>query len=181
MKLNRINLEGFIFSVPGGERVNRHAPDDFPADAYGAQWHPEGREGSESLPEIPPLTLTYLTPAETEDGEPVGHSRTFTEAEIEAAKDIPVEPVPVPQSLTRREFHLAAASVGITRQTILDQIALIPDETQRNLALIDYEESRDFRRDWPLLASMAGNLGVTETQLDDLFRLGASYRNTPAV
>jgi len=168
MNLNQINLEGFVFGVRGGERVKPHS-DPFPADAYGAQWDNE------------PLTMTSYTPAETEEGDPVEHTKVFTESEIEAAKAIPDEPPPPPQSLTRREFHLAAASVGITRQTILDQIALIPDETQRNLALIDYEESRDFRRDWPLLATMAGNLGVTETQLDDLFRLGRSYRNQAAV
>lgn len=168
MELNRVDFEGFIFSVNGGERVKPHS-EPFPADSYGAEWDAET------------LTLTYYTPAETEEGDPVEHTKVFTESDIDAAKAVPDEPPPVPQSLTRREFHLAAASVGITRQTILDQIELIPDQQQKALALIDYEESRDFRRDWPLLASMAGNLGINSDQLDDLFRLGIAYRNTPAV
>lgn len=108
---------------------------------------------------------------------------TITDADLTAALAYEPPPYvpPVPESLTRREFHLAAASIGITKDAIIFAISQIDDDQQRLLAQIDYEESRDFRRDWPMLALMASDLGITEQQLDDLFRLGATYRNKPAV
>jgi len=49
------------------------------------------------------------------------------------------------------------------------------------LAKIDYEESQEFVRSWPLLASMAVGMGIGDNELDDLFRLGATYRNQPSI
>lgn len=79
------------------------------------------------------------------------------------------EPIPVPDSLTRRQFHLAALSMGITKETILSAIDGIEDEAQRAYAKVEYEEASLFKRDWPLLIEMGHRLGLTEEDVDNLF------------
>jgi len=162
--LARITPEGFVFKVPGGETVTPHPEGTFPADAFNPSFDPET------------LTLTYHTPPSKEGGDPVEHQRTFTSAEIESAKTPPPAPLPVPESLSRKDFRLAAASVGITKDVILTQLNGIEDEQVKDLAIIEYEESLRFTRQWPLLEALAGQLGLSSEQIDDLFRLGKSFK-----
>jgi len=73
----RINLEGFIFSVAGGERVTPHADGTFPTDAEFVGYDAET------------LTVTYKTPNGTDDeGNQLWAEQTkvFTESEVESAK-----------------------------------------------------------------------------------------------
>jgi hypothetical protein len=79
----------------------------------------------------------------------------------------------VPDSLTRRQFHLAALSLGLTKEIILTAINTIQDETQQALAKVDYEEASVFKRDWPLLVQMAHTLSLTDDQIDQAFIQGA--------
>jgi hypothetical protein len=43
--------------------------------------------------------------------------------------------------------------------------------TQDRVVQIEYEARNEWRRDWPLVIDAAGELGLTDAQLDDLFTL----------
>jgi hypothetical protein len=101
------------------------------------------------------------------DESKLGTEPTMEEIEAEANK------TKVPDSLTRRQFHLAALSMGITKETILQAIEGIEDETQRAYAKADYEEASVFKRDWSLLVQMAHTLSLTDDQIDQAFIQGA--------
>lgn len=80
---------------------------------------------------------------------------------------LPVEPAPVAR-VTPRQARLALKSAGLLT-AVTDWIALADEETQ-----IDWEYATEIRRDWPPIAACATALGLTETQLDDLFTLAAA-------
>jgi len=77
----------------------------------------------------------------------------------------PERVVPVPHEVTRRQLFLAVLSaLNLTRSQLR---ASLTDEA----SLIDFDEAQTFRRDYPLLLSLAKALGYTTEQIDDLFRL----------
>jgi hypothetical protein len=47
-------------------------------------------------------------------------------------------------------------------------------EPQRSAARIDWESAAEFRRDFPLLVGLAAAIGLTESQVDDLFAAAAA-------
>ena len=100
------------------------------------------------------------------------------QSEINSALEfIPEILVEVPQSLTRRQFHLIAFSLfGLTESVILSNINSISDETQRTLATIDYVEASVFRRNQDLLNSMAVSFGISQSELDTAFIQGAKIQ-----
>lgn len=75
---------------------------------------------------------------------------------------------PVPAEVTRRQARQALFLNGY-----LDQVAVkinaIADPIIRTMAQIEWEDSQTFRRDRPLVISIGTALGMTSTQLDDLF------------
>ena len=77
--------------------------------------------------------------------------------------------VPVPESVTRRQ-----AKVSLLQAGLLDEveagIEAITDEMTRRIARIEWDSAQEVRRDWPLLVQIAGQIGITDEQLDDLFR-----------
>lgn len=82
----------------------------------------------------------------------------------------PILPKP-PKSVTRRQAKEALIRVGMLSQveTVLETIE---DNVERIIAKNYYEESNEFERDNPILNSLATeHLGMTEGELDDLFRL----------
>jgi hypothetical protein len=75
-----------------------------------------------------------------------------------------VAPPPVvPQSVTPRQVRLLLLSQGLLSQVT----ALI--EQQDEATQIAWEYASEFRRDEPLLLSLATTLGLTNQQLDDFF------------
>ena len=66
----RINLEGFIFPVSGGEIVYPHDPETFPANAEFVSFDAET------------LTVAYTVPSEVEGEESTEGTVTFTEEQI---------------------------------------------------------------------------------------------------
>ena len=66
----RINLEGFIFPVAGGEVVYPHEPDTFPNNAEFVSFDAET------------LTVAYTLPSEVEGEEPTEGQVAFTEEQI---------------------------------------------------------------------------------------------------
>ena len=75
----------------------------------------------------------------------------------------------VPVSVTRRQAIQALRIHGITKAMVSDALAAIPDALQRDLAMIEWEDSQVFERNRELVASMGAAFGMNATQLDALF------------
>lgn len=76
----------------------------------------------------------------------------------------------VPQSVTMRQARLIALDAGLL-EAIEDAISGM-DEASK----IEWEYALEVRRDHPLIASLSSTLGLTETQVDDLFRAAAQIQ-----
>lgn len=79
---------------------------------------------------------------------------------------------PVPSSVSRRQGRLALLQVGRLNQ-VEDAIAAISDPAQKMAAQIEYE-ANTWARDNDFLKAMWADLGGTEEELDDLFRLAVT-------
>lgn len=78
----------------------------------------------------------------------------------------------VPQSVTMRQARLALVQTGMLTQAN-DAVAAMPG-AQGDAARIEWEFSSTVERHWPLVQALGAALGLTEAQLDDLFRLAAT-------
>jgi hypothetical protein len=92
-------------------------------------------------------------------------------------------PEPVPASVTRRQLYRGLMQVGWLGTTmpqidaaITAMIGAMP-EPPREVARVEFFTSRDFLRNNPLLVSalMSPPLNKTSAQVDDFFRLCASF------
>ena len=98
------------------------------------------------------------------------------------------DPVGVPQSLTRIQFASAAFSLGIIGESEAEEwsgpgtlpalvatyIDTLPAE-QRPFARIRFRGAQTIERNDPFILALAGELNMTTEQVDDLFRLGATF------
>lgn len=87
-------------------------------------------------------------------------------AEIEALQNAPAK-VPVFVS----KFQAKAA---LLQSNLLDQVeALMADPLTPAVAKLAWTDAQEFRRNSPILLFMSSELGMTEEQIDDLFRAAA--------
>lgn len=85
------------------------------------------------------------------------------------APPAPVEPVVVvPQVVTRRQARQALLLAG-RLQDVQPAIDAIADPLQRGMVQIEWDDSQEFRRDWPSLNLLASTVGMTAADLDALF------------
>lgn len=82
------------------------------------------------------------------------------------------EPEPVPQSVTMRQARLALLSIGML-QAVDMAIDALP-EPQRTAARIEWEYSQEVERNKEFVLLLAPALGLTDEQLDDLFRVAVT-------
>lgn len=80
----------------------------------------------------------------------------------------PADPPPVPTEVSAAEGRLALLQGGVL-DVLEAWIATQPRAKQ-----IEYAARSSWRRDWPLVATGATALGLTEAQVDDLFRQAAT-------
>jgi hypothetical protein len=75
---------------------------------------------------------------------------------------------PVPDSITMRQGRLA-----LLRLNLLDAVNValnsIPDEKERKAALIEWEYAQTIDRNSPWVISLSQTLGLSDSDLDDLF------------
>lgn len=161
MILKTVTLEGLHFRKQGkGGAYRADLPFTPEADAFAERWDAET------------LTLTYYTPNEPEeDGTPVDpteHSRTITQAEIDAgiAEVTTPKPAPVPEKVTQRQLRLATSRAGIDLSAL---IASLPDGQAKTEAQIELEYASYILRDAPLVSSLAALAGLDDAALDSLF------------
>jgi hypothetical protein len=78
-------------------------------------------------------------------------------------------PPPPPEAVTARQARLALLGAGLL-DNVEGALAAIPDPLSRRAAQIEWEYALEIRRDSPLIAALAPLLGLTDEQVDDLFR-----------
>lgn len=81
-------------------------------------------------------------------------------------------PLPVPAVVTMRQARLALLKNNMLTQ-VNTAVANMPGAAG-DTARIEWEFSSTVERNRPLVQSLIGALGLTESQLDDLFRLAAT-------
>lgn len=86
--------------------------------------------------------------------------------------DAQPDPGPVPAQVTRRQGRLALLQAGKLAQ-VEAALAAITDPTEKMAAQIEYEADT-WERGNAFLQGMWAQLGGTESQLDDLFRLAVT-------
>ena len=74
----------------------------------------------------------------------------------------------VPFSVTRRQLKLQLTLSGFNLSLIDYVIGQLP-EPDRSFALIGWNDSTDFERDNPLIKQLAPQLGLSESQVDQIF------------
>lgn len=85
----------------------------------------------------------------------------------------PPPPAPVPASVTRAQAKLALLQSGLLDQ-VQPAIDGIADPVQKQAAQIEWDDRLTFERNAGALVAMASMLGMTDAQIDDLFRLAAT-------
>lgn len=81
-------------------------------------------------------------------------------------------PAEIPQAVTMRQCRIALLDAGLL-DAAKSSIATMPG-TEGERARIDWEYAQEVRRDWPLIGYMAGDLGLTDEQVDSLFVAAAA-------
>lgn len=87
----------------------------------------------------------------------------LTQEEIDAAYR-----ASIPQEISRAQFILALLQINL-----LDDVEAAIASADR-ATQINYKERLTFRRDFPLIATMAAALGKTDPEIDAVFILGAT-------
>lgn len=87
-----------------------------------------------------------------------------------------VKPPQPLQPLDRLEFWLAAAEIGVTKQSVINhaQAAYAADPIALAKAMAFIEEAQRYRREDPILIAMAAAEGITEAHLDALWGWASS-------
>lgn len=96
-----------------------------------------------------------------------GSSRLATQAEVDAATASAARAAIVP--VTRRQMLTALHRAGLLA-TIKGAVAASGDVELQ----IAFDESQEFQRDNPFLATMAAALGKTDAEVDAIFALAAT-------
>jgi hypothetical protein len=85
---------------------------------------------------------------------------------------VDVPPPPVPGRVTMRQARLALLGIGLL-DAVEPALAAIADPVERRAAEITWEYSIEVQRSNPLISALAAGLGLTEADLDNLFRSAA--------
>jgi hypothetical protein len=75
--------------------------------------------------------------------------------------------------VTPRQMRIALISSGIAIETVEAMIDSLP-EPNRSVAKVTWEYSIEFRRTNPLISALAPALGLSEEQVDDIFKLAST-------
>jgi hypothetical protein len=80
---------------------------------------------------------------------------------------------PTPAVVTRAQGKAALISAGLW-DDVLTYVDAIEDPTQQALARVALDDTTEWRRDSPFLATAAGALGLSDEDLDGLFVAAAA-------
>ncbi len=82
-------------------------------------------------------------------------------------------PPPMP-ALTARQLRLGLVLNGISLSSVEAAIDAIEDETDREVARIEWEYATTFERSHPLVNQIGAALGLTPEQIDDMWAEAAA-------
>lgn len=85
------------------------------------------------------------------------------------------EPEPVPATVSRAQGKAALIQAGHW-QRVLDYANSIADPTEKALAQVALNDTTEWQRSSPFLNAAAAHLGLTQAQLDDLFRTASAIQ-----
>lgn len=111
--------------------------------------------------------------AELQGWIPSGESRIGDLWDGEVFTPAPPDPLPVPDSCTRRQGQRSLLEVGKLDE-VEAAIAAISDPFQKRVAQVEYEAGT-WERSNPFLMGMWSQLGGTDADLDDLFRKAVTF------
>jgi hypothetical protein len=83
----------------------------------------------------------------------------------------PAQAAPLPDQVSNQQLRLALIEAGIFPSAILAKLNSMPAGAEKEKALAAWEYANHFRRDHPLVDSLAAQIGLSAAQVDDLFRL----------
>jgi hypothetical protein len=93
--------------------------------------------------------------------------QTWVEVELP-----PPPPPPIPDRVTMRQARLALLGVGLLHH-VEPAIEAIADPVTREAVQITWEYSTEVQRSNPFIGTLAGALGMTDADVDNLFRSAA--------
>lgn len=93
---------------------------------------------------------------------------TATPEEIEALK------LPVPRSVTRRQARQALLLKGLLDDVPIAIMNNLADPIQREMAMIEWEDSLEFERTRPLVVQIGNAIGLDAAEMDELFIFAAT-------
>lgn len=96
----------------------------------------------------------------------------ITSPGLEIVAETPVEKVPVPTSVSQKQLRLAMLAAGIDFSQVENRIDAIGG-TQAQAVRIEWEYSTQAERAHPMISAIGQQLGLTEEQIDDIFRAAA--------
>ena len=93
---------------------------------------------------------------------------------VEVTREEAQLPEPQPQepafpTLTRKQLRNGLLSIGVTLADVEAQIATISDPLEREAAMIDWQDTESYQRDYPLINQIGAALGLPEEQIDALW------------
>lgn len=133
-----------------------------------------------SASEVNPVLWDGTTPYNPPDGWLFLNEAQF----VEWRKNNPVPPpppAPVPQSVGSGQIRAAmivsgyAANDDALSTTIETILSGIPDVAQRAVAITLWRNASEFRRNHPFLGAVKAALSKTDEDIDNLFRLAATF------
>lgn len=100
----------------------------------------------------------------------------FEAGEFRRLPDPPPAPLPVPQIVSRfqaRAAMLSSEPTSAEYPNLLAQIDAAVEASDNAFVKLAWNEAVEWRRDSPTVRALASALGVTDDQIDDLFRAAA--------
>ena len=92
----------------------------------------------------------------------------------EAQLPQPEPTAPTFPTLTRKQLRNGLLSIGVTSAEVEAQIAAIPDPLEREAAMIDWQDTQSYERDYPMINQIGAALGLPEEQIDALWLWSAT-------
>lgn len=149
MKLNLINASNPVFANSGGTIINLQV----------------------EFAEISGVLNFTASPVDSEE-----HGRDLYQRAI-AGEFGTVQPYVAPSPIVPRVVTMRQARLALLQQGVLAQVQTAINSLpspQKEAAQIEWDYSSEVHRDKPFVTILGASLGLTETQLDDLFVLAST-------
>lgn len=166
-----INTETNKYPVSKTEILDEFPTTTFPDDPFVP---PEKYKAvfPSPVPTYDPITqaVTEGTPTLTNKGH---YEQTWAVSDLTAEQSelnrVAAYKASIPSVVSMRQARLALLQAGV-----LTQVDAAIDAQGDEAAKIEWNYAQEVKRDWPLVLQVTQGLGMTEQQVDDLFKLAVS-------